>query len=93
MAIRRFKHDGLERFFESGATTGIQVRHVVRLRQMLALLDAVERPGEMGLHGWSLHPLQGARRGTWAVKVSASWRLTFRFEGSDATDVDYEDYH
>lgn len=30
---------------------------------------------------------------TWAVRVSANWRVTFRFEGPDVTDVDYEDYH
>ncbi len=33
-----------------------------------------------------LHELQGARKGTWAVKVSGNWRLTFgdvSFEGID----------
>ena len=27
------------------------------------------------------------------VKVSANWRVTFRFVGRDAETVDYEDYH
>jgi proteic killer suppression protein len=47
----------------------------------------------MGLPGLGLHPLKGARTGTWAVRVSRHWRVTFRFDGPDATDVDYEDYH
>jgi proteic killer suppression protein len=25
--------------------------------------------------------------------VSGNWRITFRFDGEDAVDVDYEDYH
>ena len=25
--------------------------------------------------------------------LSGNWRITFRFEGKDALDVDYEDYH
>ena len=25
--------------------------------------------------------------------VSGNWRVTFRFVGKDADDVDYEDYH
>jgi len=25
--------------------------------------------------------------------VDRNWRLTFRFVGTDADDVDYEDYH
>jgi len=51
------------------------------------------RAGDMGLPGLKLHPLKGARRGTWAVSVSGNWRITFRFSGKDAVDVDYEDYH
>jgi len=31
--------------------------------------------------------------GEWAVSVSGNWRLTFRFEGKDVVDVNYEDYH
>ena len=40
-----------------------------------------------------LHPLKGNRKGVWAVTVRANWRVTFRFEGGDAYDVDLEDYH
>jgi proteic killer suppression protein len=29
----------------------------------------------------------------WAVTVRANWRVTFRFQGGDAYDVDLEDYH
>ena len=47
----------------------------------------------MNLPGLCLHELSGARKGTWSVTVSANWRVTFRFEESDAVDVDYEDYH
>jgi proteic killer suppression protein len=47
----------------------------------------------MGLPGLKLHPLKGGRSGTWSVTVRANWRITFRFEGKDALDVDYVDYH
>ena len=42
---------------------------------------------------YNLHPLIGDRKGTWSVRVSGNWRVTFRFEGEDIRDVDYEDYH
>ncbi|MCH7566909.1 MAG: type II toxin-antitoxin system RelE/ParE family toxin [Nitrospirae bacterium] len=35
----------------------------------------------------------GNRRGSWSVRVSGNWRVTFRFKGQDVMDVDYEDYH
>jgi proteic killer suppression protein len=48
----------------------------------------------MGLPGLQLHPLKGGdRRGTWSVRVSGNWRVTFVFVGSDVDQVDYEDYH
>ena len=50
-------------------------------------------PRDMGLPGLSLHPLKGGRSGSWSVSVSGNWRITFRFSGKDAADVDYEDYH
>jgi len=47
----------------------------------------------MNLPGLRLHPLKGRRKGAWAVDVSGNWRVVFRFEGNDAVDVDYLDYH
>jgi proteic killer suppression protein len=32
-------------------------------------------------------------KGTWSVRVSGNWRVTFVFVGSDVDQVDYEDYH
>jgi proteic killer suppression protein len=40
-----------------------------------------------------LHGLKGEYTGFWAVTVRANWRVIFRFEGKDAADVDYLDYH
>jgi proteic killer suppression protein len=47
----------------------------------------------MNLPGLYLHQLKGPNRGTWSVRVSGNWRVTFKFEGPDAIDVNYEDYH
>ena len=47
----------------------------------------------MNLPGWQLHELKGDMKGHYAVSVSGSWRVTFRFEDGTAVDVDYVDYH
>ena len=47
----------------------------------------------MGLPGHRLHPPKGGRKGPWAVSVPGNWRLAFRFEGANATDIDLVDYH
>ena len=90
--IRTFKHKGLERFFTKGDHRGIPVPSAARIERMLDRLDASSAPGEMDLPGLRFHPLKGARAGEYAVSVSGNWRLTFRFDGEDAIDVNLEDY-
>jgi len=60
---------------------------------MLDRLDAAARPEDMNLPGYRFHRLTGERKGTFAVSVTGNWRITFRFDGEDAVDVDLEDYH
>ena len=93
IVIESFAHKGPERFFRAGSLAGIQAKHSSRLRVQLAMLDNARRPEDMSAPGWRLHPLRAELRGHWAVMVSGSWRLTFRFEGEDAVLVDYRDYH
>ena len=47
----------------------------------------------MNLPGLFLHQLTGNRSEIWSVRVSANWRVTFRFNGEHAEIVNYEDYH
>ncbi len=91
--IRSFRHKGVEAFFRSGSTAGINAGHARKLRIQLAMLDVAKLPNDMAAPGWRLHPLKGALKGHWAVTVNANWRLTFAFEGGDAVLVDYQDYH
>ena len=91
--IKNIRHKGLERFFATGNKSGIQVKHANRLRLILGRLNAVANAKDMGLPGLDLHQLRGGRRGTWSVKVSGNWRVTFTVNGKDMIDVNYEDYH
>jgi proteic killer suppression protein len=91
--ITSFRHDGLKRFFERGSHAGIPARHADKLRLILTVLQAATRPSDANFHGSRLHQLSGTRKGTWSVDVSGNWRVTFRFDGKDVIDVDFEDTH
>lgn len=91
--IKGIKHKGLEQFFLVGTKAGIQAKHAERLRLILARLHASTGPRDMDLPGLQLHELKGKRKGTWAVKVSGNWCVTFVFRGKDAEFVDCENYH
>ena len=91
--IKSFAHRGLERFFYNGSKRGIQPKHAEKLGDILDLLAAAADVRDMNFPGSGLHPLKGKLTGFWAVKVSGNWRVVFRFENGDATEVDYIDYH
>jgi toxin HigB-1 len=93
IVIKDFKHKGLEKFFLTGSKAGIRAAHVKRLRLILGRLNASTSPRDMNLPGLYLHELTGNRQGTWSVRVSGNWRVTFQFDGADAIKVNYEDYH
>ncbi len=92
MAIKDFRHNGLERFFTTGSKAGIQAKHAERLRLILGRLHVATTATDMRLPGLDLHELQGRRKGTWALTISGNWRITFAFEGRNVVRVDYEDY-
>jgi len=91
--IKRFRHKGIERLFRKSESQGIQVQHIARITRLLDLLDDASAPEQLNIPGLYLHPLKGSRKGEWAMSVSGNWRITFRFEGEDVTDVNLEDYH
>ena len=91
--IQKFKHKGLKQLFEFGKASGVNPQHVTRLRNVLALLETAETIEDMDLPGLNLHELKGKHAGTWVVKISGNWRVTFKLRKGDAVDVKYEDYH
>ncbi len=91
--IKSFKHKGLNRFFTTGSTAGINPDHADRLKDRLQALHTAMFIDDMDLPGWRLHPLKGDRAGLWAVNVSGNWRVVFQFKDGHAYVVNYEDYH
>jgi proteic killer suppression protein len=91
--IKKFKHKGLKKLFESGQASGVKPDHVARLRRILALLETTESAEDMDLPGLDLHNLKGKRKGSLAVRVSGNWRVSFKIKNGDVFDVNYEDYH
>ncbi|BCB25712.1 plasmid maintenance system killer protein [Sulfurimicrobium lacus] len=43
--------------------------------------------------GNRLEVLKGDRAGQWSVRINDQWRVCFRFEQSNALDVEITDYH
>ncbi len=91
--IKSFSHKGLEHYFYTGSTKGIQAKHATRLAELLDRLDAAASVQDMSFPSSYLHPLKGNLKEHWSVRISGNWRLTFRFEEGHAYVVNYHDYH
>ena len=91
--IRRIRSRALRALYVNSDASRVDPRHLTRLRLILDALDGAQRPSDMNIAGLGFHALSGRLAGHYAVRVSGNWRVTFRFETNEATDVDYVDYH
>lgn len=91
--ITSIRHKGLRKFFADGDHRGIPAEHGPRIERLLDRLDSCVKPDDMKLPGYKFHQLKGDRKDCYAVSVSGNWRVTFKFDGENAFDVDLEDYH
>jgi toxin HigB-1 len=91
--IKNFKHKGLELYFKRDARRLVNLKMLSKIERILDRLDAAILVEDMDLPNFGLHALKGSRKGYWSVKVSGNWRITFKFEGLHAYEVNLEDYH
>ena len=91
--ILGFRHKGLEAFYKTSSTKGIQAVHAAKLRRILGALDVAEKPEDLKLPSFNLHPLKGNLKNYWSISVNGNWRVIFRFAGIHIELIDYLDYH
>lgn len=91
--IRSFRHKGLQLFFEEDDGKKLPADMLNRIRLILSALQAASTVEGMDVPTFRLHRLKGDMKGFYAVTVRANWRIIFRFEGGNALDVDFVDYH
>jgi proteic killer suppression protein len=87
-------HRGLRRFIEVNDPTGLSPATVDKIRNIVSFVQSMASVDELrAISAWRVHQLKGARRGEWSLTVTRNWRLTFRVEGDEIVDLNYEDYH
>ena len=79
--------------YQRGDSSKLRADQAQRIALALADLDDASEPADLDLPGYRLHPLKGDLKGFWSILISANWRIIFRFEESDAYNVDLIDYH
>jgi proteic killer suppression protein len=91
--VRNFRHKGLQRLFQHDDGSKLPPDMVARIRLILSTLHAAQAVEAMDIPTFHLHSLRGKLQGFFSVTVRANWRIIFRFEGGEAFDIDFVDYH
>lgn len=96
MRINKIRHSGVRRLFSEDDARGVPRASREKITYMLSFLQSMSRPDELhGFPGWKPHRMKGQPKGVelWSLRVTANWRLVFRVDGDEITDVDLTDYH
>lgn len=93
MEIASIRHKALRRLLLEGQTKG--VIEPQRLLDMATFVAATsEFDGLAVPPNYGFHALTGNRKGTYAMTVTRSWRLTFvKQDNRTIAELDLEDYH
>ena len=94
MRIVGFRSKALKRLFLEGDGRGVPADAAMKLRMILTFLqDAGDIEELRKFPLWKAHRMTGDRKDYWSLTVTRNWRLTFRTDGQEIADIDFEDYH
>lgn len=91
--IRSFKCRATQALFAGQTIPRFANFRVVAERKLAMLHRAVRLEDLRVPPNNHLEALKGDRRGQHSIRINGQWRLCFRFDGSDAFDVEIVDYH
>lgn len=92
MGIRNCRHKGLKELYSTEHTTKIGARYIDNVWVILDLLEDLADINDCkGTKNF--HELKGARKGTYSMHVTGNYCITFKWDGHDAYDLNFEDYH
>lgn len=92
--IGGFRHKGLRQLYENRDRSKVPQNMMPRIERVLAAMDVATDLADLANPSFRLHELKGDRAGTWSMKVTGNWRITFRAgEPFEPHDLDLEDYH
>ncbi|MBQ2680509.1 MAG: type II toxin-antitoxin system RelE/ParE family toxin [Eggerthellaceae bacterium] len=93
--IKSFADKTTELLFTTGqCKKKVPADVVKRAVRKLDMVDSAYRIDDLRVPpGNKLHRLAGNREGQWSISVNDQWRICFRFEGEDAYNVEFCDYH
>ena len=91
--IKNIRHRGLKELFNTGSSRRIGQRYKERAIRKLDALNQAVTPQELNIPGFDFHKLENTNPERYSIHVNGNYCITFGWDGDNAIDVDFEDYH
>jgi proteic killer suppression protein len=92
--IRSFKNKDTETIFRGEFVKGMDGQIQQRAREKLKYLDSAGDLRDLMIPPSNrLEALKGDRKGQYSIRINQQWRICFRWDNGDASDVEITDYH
>ncbi len=91
--IRTFRCQATEALFNDQVVPRFQAIERVARRKLLYLHQARKLSDLSAVPGNRLEALKGDRKDQNSIRVNKQWRICFRWNNGDVTDVEIVDYH
>ena len=92
--IENITHKGLKLLWEKNNSSKLPAEQLDKIKRILSVLNTAKTLDPLRvLPGYRLHQLSGDMKGFWAIWVTGNYRIIFRFENGNVSDVNYIDYH
>ena len=92
--IRSFKNKDTETIFRGEFVKGMDGQIQQRAREKLKYLDSAGDLRDLMIPPSNrLEALKGNRKDQYSIRINQQWRICFRWDNGDASDVEITDYH
>ena len=90
--IESFKHKGLKELYEKGASPKLHKALAERAFRRIDAIGMAKTSGALNVPGFDFYGLQGKPK-RYSVHINGPWCITFEWQGENAVNVDFENYH
>ena len=92
--IKSFADKYTQELFIAGISKRMQPDLIRRAIRRLEYIDLAKCLDDLKVPpGNRLHALSGGREGQYAISINDQWRIVFKWDGGNSSDVTIMDYH
>ena len=92
--MRKFKNKRTLALYENEPIKGVPADVAVRAHDRLRLIGNLPNLRDLQMFpGMKLEALKGDRAGQYSVRVNDKWRICFVWNGREAGEIEFVDYH